>query len=87
MSFYNVTQYARKILKTDNEGFPTGSARIQPTENREFDIFVGHSWLVEMYAADRNAGFGPIIANQTESCQAHTLWNDGIGIDAGYCDF
>ena len=87
INFYNDTQYAMKIFKTDNEGFLTEMGLFQPAESAAFDTFVGHSWFVEMYAPERTECFGPIMPNQTESCQARMLWNDGIGIDAGYCDF
>ena len=87
INFYNDTQYAMKIFKTDNEGFLTETGLVQPMESREYKTFVGHSWFVEMYAPDRTECFGPITPNETESCEAHMLWDDGIGIDAGFCDF
>jgi len=87
INFYNDTQYAMKIYWTGFDGFLTEYGLVQPSESREFNTCVGHFWFVEMYAPDRTECFGPIRPNQTEACQAHMLWNDGIGIDAGFCDF
>ncbi len=59
----------------------------QPSEKLSFNTYVGHGWFVELYTPDGAECLGPVSASQQESCEAHILWNEGIGIDAGYCDF
>jgi hypothetical protein len=87
VNFYNDTQYAFKVFWAGEDGFLQEYGMAQPSEKLSFNTFVGHQWFVEMYTPDGAECLGPISANQSESCEAHILWNEGIGIDAGYCDF
>ncbi len=88
IDFFNDTQFAYRILWIDFDGFLKEYGLLQPGEHAHYDTYIGHQWLVELYASEeRTECFGPIAPRDHESCQAHILWNDGIGIDAGFCDF
>jgi hypothetical protein len=86
--FSNDTAYAYNVFWIDFEGFLQDYGLVQPGESASFDTFIGHRWMVELYASEeRTECFGPIVPRDPETCQARILWNDGIGIDAGFCDF
>lgn len=86
--FHNETSYATRIYWIDFDGFLKEYGLVQPGESISYDTYIGHQWMVELYASeDRTECLGPIIPRESESCQARILWDDGIGIDAGYCDF
>lgn len=87
VNFYNNTSYATRIYWIGFDGFLNEYALIQPGESAKFDSYVHHKWLVEVYAPERTECLGPISAPDQETCEARILWNDGVGIDAGYCDF
>jgi VHL beta domain len=88
INFHNETSYAFRVFWIDFDGFLKDYGLVQPGETASYDTYVGHQWMVELYASeDRTECFGPIIPRDTESCQARILWDDGIGIDAGFCDF
>lgn len=86
--FHNETSYAARIFWIGFDGFLEEYGLVQPGESISYDTFIGHQWMVELYASEeRTECLGPIIPRDRESCQARILWDDGIGIDAGYCDF
>jgi VHL beta domain len=86
--FHNETSYATQIYWIDFDGFLKEYGLVQPGESVSYNTYIGHQWLVELYASeDRTECFGPIVPRESESCQARILWDNGIGIDAGYCDF
>jgi hypothetical protein len=88
IAFSNDTPYAYTVFWIDFEGFLQDYGLVQPGETASFDTFIGHQWMVELYASEeRTECFGPIVPRDPETCQARILWNDGIGIDAGFCDF
>ena len=88
IAFYNETAYAYRVFWIDFEGSLQEYALVQPGETAMFNTFIGHRWMVELYASEEwTECFGPIIPSDTETCQARILWDGGIGIDAGFCEF
>ncbi len=86
--FHNETSSAARVYWIGFDGFLEDYGLVQPGESLSYETYIGHQWMVELYASEeRTECFGPIIPRDRESCQARILWNDGIGLDAGYCDF
>lgn len=86
--FHNDTSYAARIYWIGFDGFLEDYGLVQPGDSLSYDTYIGHQWMVELYASEeRTECLGPIIPRDSESCQARILWDDGIGIDAGYCHF
>jgi hypothetical protein len=88
INFHNETPYAFRVFWIDFDGFLKEYGLVQPGETASFNTFIGHKWMVELYASEeRTECFGPVVSRDNESCEARILWDDGIGIDAGFCDF
>lgn len=88
IAFHNDTPFAARVFWIGFDGFLEEYGLIQPGESLQYDTYIGHQWMVELYASEeRTECLGPIVPRDRESCQARILWDDGIGIDAGYCDF
>ena len=87
IDFYNDTQYAFRVLWAGEDGFLQEYGLFQPSEVARFDTYVGHRWFIELYAPEGAYCFGPVSAPGPDACQAHILFDGGIGIDAGFCDF
>ncbi|MBB1250700.1 hypothetical protein [Rhizobium sp. G21] len=88
INFHNETPYAFRVFWIDFDGFLKEYGLVQPGETASYNTYIGHKWMVELYASEeRTECFGPIVPRDSESCQARILWDDGVGIDAGFCDF
>ncbi len=86
--FYNDTAYAMRVFWAGFDGFlQAGGSWIQPGEKLSFDTYVGHAWFVEVNTPDGAVCSGPIRANGADACHMHILYDNGIGYDAGFCDF
>lgn len=86
--FYNDTQYAMRVFWSGFDGFlQAGGDWIQPGDKLSFDTYVGHIWFVEINTPDGAVCSSPIRPNGLDACHMHILYDEGIGYDAGFCDF
>lgn len=85
--FSNDTQYAFRVLWSDFSGRLVEYGLVQPFEELGIDTYVDHLWMVELFTPDGSECLGPISAPGPDTCRARILYDQGIGIDAGFCDF
>lgn len=93
--FHNFSDHVAQVYWSDLNGRLKQYAKIKPDDIVTFKTNIGHYWYIEAITtrdeAARRQGegcFGPISAAYSDSaCTARILYDDGIGIDAGGCDY
>ena len=86
--FYNTTEHPMQIFWANYEGGLTPYGDPLPAgAEAGFDTFKGHQWYVSVMAPKGPSCVGPISAETDEVCQMRILYDNGAGMDGGFCEY